>query len=236
MEDLMWLAVDYHMPMTYSCRKPMNSPYSAQILPAPGPTTVRLALIREAIELFGLVQTKRHIYSILKTTPIHIRPPKAIGISTHHLRMYKPDSRQALGETIGYREYAHSSDPITIYALIPKNLSTLFSELFDAIGYWGQADSFATCTRIYESEPDAGDIIHPLNEAPITNRGLKQVFTAFVTEWDLQNVTWEMITGEKSGTFFQTRVYVYPLFISKHHSSAKRLLYRSLESNSESVQ
>lgn len=48
-----WLAADYHLPATYSCRLPLSSANSALISPAPGPATVRLALIRASIELFG---------------------------------------------------------------------------------------------------------------------------------------------------------------------------------------
>lgn len=40
-----WLAADYHFPATYSSRLPFSSPNSALISPAPGPATVRLALI-----------------------------------------------------------------------------------------------------------------------------------------------------------------------------------------------
>jgi hypothetical protein len=44
--SLTWLAADYQLPATYSCRVPMSSITSALALPAPGPATVRLALLR----------------------------------------------------------------------------------------------------------------------------------------------------------------------------------------------
>jgi hypothetical protein len=47
----LWLAADYHLPATYSCRLPMSSATSAPTSPGPGPATVRLALIRTSIEL-----------------------------------------------------------------------------------------------------------------------------------------------------------------------------------------
>jgi len=47
-----WIAADYHFPSTYSCRIPMSSANCASVMPAQGPATVRLALIRVGIELF----------------------------------------------------------------------------------------------------------------------------------------------------------------------------------------
>jgi len=51
--SLGWFAADYHFPATYSCRLPFSSSNSALVSPAPGPATVRLALIRVGLELFG---------------------------------------------------------------------------------------------------------------------------------------------------------------------------------------
>ena len=48
-----WIAADYHFPSTYSCLIPMSSMNSASVMPAPGPATIRLALLRTGIERFG---------------------------------------------------------------------------------------------------------------------------------------------------------------------------------------
>src|SRR5260221_14674265 len=52
-----WLAAAYHFPATYSCRVPMSSMNSALAMPAPGPATVRLPLIRKGVELVGVKTT-----------------------------------------------------------------------------------------------------------------------------------------------------------------------------------
>jgi hypothetical protein len=53
MSEPIWLEASYKFPCTYSIRRPGSSMTSAMALPAPGPGTVRLALTRTALELYG---------------------------------------------------------------------------------------------------------------------------------------------------------------------------------------
>jgi hypothetical protein len=61
-----WLAFEYHFPTTYSCRFPLSSSNSALISPAPGPATVRLALIRVGIEVFGRDVVRDKLFPTLR--------------------------------------------------------------------------------------------------------------------------------------------------------------------------
>ncbi len=84
-----WLAADYHFPSTYSCRIPMSSMSSAPVMPAPGPATVRLALIRTGIECFGLDAVREELFPVLRSAPVRVRPPERVAISQQVLRGYK---------------------------------------------------------------------------------------------------------------------------------------------------
>jgi hypothetical protein len=71
-----WLAADYHFPSTYSCRIPMSSMSSARVAPAPGPATVRLALIRRGIELFGIEGVRDELFPTIRALSVRVRPPE----------------------------------------------------------------------------------------------------------------------------------------------------------------
>ena len=107
----MWLAADYHFPSTDSCRIPMSSMSSAPAMPAPGPATVRLALIRTGIECFGLDAVSDELFPILRSAPVRVRPPERVAISQHVLHGYKwsedKTKHRTVQESIMVREMAH---------------------------------------------------------------------------------------------------------------------------------
>jgi hypothetical protein len=93
--ELVWLAANYHLPGTYSCRVPMNSAESAQALPGPGPATVRLALVRAGIEVAGLAHTRDILFPIIAAVLIEVRPPERVALSVQTLEGYKGQKAQA---------------------------------------------------------------------------------------------------------------------------------------------
>src|SRR5258708_36299529 len=97
---LLWIAADYHFPSTYSCRIPMSSMTSALVMPAPGPATVRLALICTGIELFGLEMMREELFPMLRAMTVRVRPPARVAISQHRLRAYKWSGSRQKGETL----------------------------------------------------------------------------------------------------------------------------------------
>src|SRR5215813_2349757 len=120
MSPLIWLRADYHLPATYSCRVPMSSVASARALPAPGPATVRLALIRTGIEVFGIKYVEEVLFPHICAMPIQIRPPERVALTSHVLRAYKvEDKTQVTSEAPVSREMAHALGPITIYIQVP---------------------------------------------------------------------------------------------------------------------
>ncbi len=60
---------------------PMSSANSAPVMPAPGPATVRLALIRVGIEAFGGEITREELFPLLRSAAVRIRPPERVAIS-----------------------------------------------------------------------------------------------------------------------------------------------------------
>jgi hypothetical protein len=105
MEHL-WLAADYHFPGTYSLRIPLSSANNAQIMPAPGPGTVRLALIRTGVELFGLRATRDTLFPSLCMIQVRIRPPAQIAMTPQRLHAHKWSTKQNTPQTsLITREY-----------------------------------------------------------------------------------------------------------------------------------
>src|SRR2546423_2086870 len=94
-----WLAAEYHLPSLYSCKVPMSSMNSALVLPAPGPATVRLALIRTSIELFGLECVRDELFPQIRAMGTRIRPPEWVAMTAQVLHAYKVDE-QAVGTQI----------------------------------------------------------------------------------------------------------------------------------------
>jgi len=224
--EKVWLAAEYHLPITYSCRMPFSSPFSAQCLPAPGPATVRLALIRTSIELFGIAYTRDTLFPAIRETAVMICPPVRVGVSNHVLRLHKA-SQSGLAESIGYREFAQADGNLVIYLEVPAMLKRLFVELLYGVGYWGQGSSLTYCKQVYEEKPKTEEVVRPLDE--MVNTSIGNQVTAFMTDCRVKDTNWEMVIGQESAQFLETRLFVFPLELCEQQSRGQWLVSRSLE-------
>jgi hypothetical protein len=230
MNDKIWLAADYHLPVLYSCRMPVSSPQSAQCLPVPGPATVRLALVRTAIELYGKEQTRDLLFPIIRSSDVAIRPPAKVAISPHILRLYKANTAGSLQESIGYREFAHAEGVLTIYLAIPAERQALFEELLYAVGYWGQGSSVATCVHVTTAAPSPHEIVRPLSEMSAYPMG--QYVSHFLTDWIAETASWTAViqADDKTAPSFTTpTLFILPLEICERQSGGFRYERRSLD-------
>ncbi len=230
-----WLAADYHFPSTYSCRSPMSSMSSARILPTPGPGTVQGALMRTGIEEFGIERTRDELFPIIRSAAITIRPPERVAISAQNLRAYKAsaDNRQPdahLEESIIYREFAHAADPMTIYLQIPPKHQEAMRCLLMAVGYWGQANSFAQCTGVECVSPILRECAMPLRtfhgQEPV-----RHLITGLVTEFRDSEVTWdEIVTGinPKGIPALRHEIYIWPMKMIEQQGGDRLLLRCSI--------
>jgi hypothetical protein len=232
--ESVWLAADYHFPTTYSCRVPMSSTSSALAMPAPGPATVRLALIRTGIELFGIDYTRDELFPVIRSAEIRVRPPERVAFSTQIIRAYKGSAAGANGrldESPVYREAAHATGPMTIYIKIPTRYEDEFCEALMAIGYWGQANSLACCVGINATAPKTGEFAMPLDDLN-ANRPLRQFFSCVVSEFRDARVNWdEVMPVLRPGRVdaLKMEVYAWPMVICERRRGGKLLLRRSLE-------
>ena len=62
------------------------------------------------------------------------------------------------------REFAHALGVMTIYMQIPESYFEKMSSIYKFIGYQGQANSFAYCANINQSNPLLGDYCIPFEE------------------------------------------------------------------------
>lgn len=231
--DWVWLAADYHFPATYSCRVPMSSMCSALALPAPGPATVRLALIRTGIELFGVECTRDKAFPIIRLAEICIKPPEKVAMSIQLTRAYKASTHRmqvstCLDESPIYREVAHATGLMTVYIHVPTSHKDMCSEMLKAIGYWGQASSLTCCVVIHDSAPTAGEYALPLEKLNAT-LPTRRLFSCVVSEFRDGEVCWDDILPDLSsgkGSAIKMTVYVWPMVICERRSGGKLLVRR----------
>ncbi len=153
---LHWFAAEYHFPSTYSCRLPLSSAASALISPGPGPATVRLALIRVGIELFGHEVVREVLFPWIRSARLRVRPPERLAISEQVVRAYKATEKGkavSVAESVVYREMAHAEGSLMLYLELPLEERDKWHLLLRSISYWGQASSFTTCLQISEDAP-----------------------------------------------------------------------------------
>lgn len=228
-----WLAADYHFPSAYSIRMPMTGMNSALALPAPGPGTVRLALISRGIELFGLEFTRDELFPTIRQMAIQIRPPERVALSNQVIRGYKasPDGEMArFDEAPVYREIAVAAGVMTLFLNLPENRKELFSQLLFAIGYWGQTSSFATCVGTNAAAPN-GEVAVPF-ESLVGTRRLRPFFSSPVSEFRDAELAWDEVTpgwSHVSASAIRPVLYVWPLLICEQHGGGKMLVRCSLE-------
>ena len=227
LSPLTWLSASYHLPATYSCRVPMSSFTSALALPAPGPATVRLALIRTGIEVFGIEYVQSVLFPHICAMPLHIRPPERVALTPHVLRAYKGEEKtQETSEAPISREVAHAEGQMTIYLQVPMSSRDPFSQVLSMIGYWGQASSLAWCTGIQESVPPLDECVLPLRLLQGQTR-LRPFFSCILSEFRDRAVAWHEVMpviGTRISNALRLDVYVWPLTEVSQQGSGKLLI------------
>lgn len=229
--ESIWLAGDFDMVSVYSCRIPVSSQNYALAMPAPGPATVRLAMVRTAAELVGIEDTRTNYFPIIRSIPVLVRPPVQVAISVQLLSAYKPNQFNKYQESLAFREMCHAQGPLTIYLKVPISHREAFQEILQAIGYWGQAEGLTYCTTIYRKTPDISECARPLQS--INNwLSLGRYFSCVVSEFRNEHVTWEEITtprmNKKEDNPLDLDIYVWPMLIIEQHSEHKLLRRCSL--------
>lgn len=192
-----WLAARYHIPMTYSCQTPMSSASSVLAMPAPGPATVRLAMVRNGIELFGEDYVRDDLFLVIRSAEIYIEPPVKVAISTQFLKAFKASpgpqgAPDVVTESLVYREVCHAEGEVTIYLKVPISHEAVCREVLAAIGYWGQAHSLAWCTEITGNIPRLEECGQPLRNCPASSP-IQGLFSCLVSEFRGGDVDWDEI-------------------------------------------
>lgn len=233
-QNSIWLAASYHFPTTYSCRIPTSSQSSALAMPAPGPATIRLALVRTGIELFGIDYVREEFFPMICNAEIRVRPPDKVAISNQLLRAYKAASSKTkssasrMVESITYRE-CHAEGVMTIYVKVTRDNQNVFKIVLKSIGYWGQSNSFTSCMEIRDQSPKSGECAIPLRHLN-TSQSIQNFFSCIVSDFRDLQVSWEetqpILTPNKTPAL-RHELFVWPMIIERH-GSGKLLRYRSL--------
>lgn len=229
MQQEIWLAADYHFPSTYSCRIPLSNPYSALALPAPCPATVRLALIRTAIELYGLDFTRESLFPTIRSMNVAIRPPARVSLTLQRMQLVKSHtngSRKMVSESIGYREMAQAAGLMTVYIRIGVEIEAMCRKVLAAIGYWGQTNSLTSCINVYRAEPLCEECVKILDQGK-DSISMADLFASIVTEFYSPNVEWEAfmpLTQHNQIQSLQLRLCIWPMKIWEQKWDGKILV------------
>jgi hypothetical protein len=230
-----WLAADYHFPTTYSCRVPLSSMSNTRGMPAPGPATIRLALVRTGIELFGLEHTRDELFPVIRSAEIRIKPPEHVAFSIQVVRAYKwnanpPRPQSGVEESIICREVAHASGPMTVYLQTPGRQVEDCCWALKSVAYWGQASSLTWCTRVQPATPQDGEVAVPFRSLNVAYP-IQRFFACIVSEFRDAQVEWEEVmpvlrTGKANA--IRMELYLWPLVIGEQHGSDRILHWYSL--------
>ncbi|MEO6891415.1 MAG: hypothetical protein ABI456_17895 [Ktedonobacteraceae bacterium] len=216
--ERLWLAADYHFPGTYSLRIPLSSVNNTRVMPAPGPGTVRLALIRTGVELFGLRATREDLFPSLCAIQIRVRPPAQIAMTPQRLHGYKWSRKQHTPHlSLITRDMAQTSAIMTIYLHIPAHEEQMYRMLLHTVGYWGQSDSLTTCVAISERSPLPGECMMPLAALPPTS-SVQPFFLCLASEFRHAHLSWEEVvvaTPAKQEPFVRLDLSLWPLLIQR---------------------
>lgn len=208
----------------------MSSANCASAMPAPGPATVRLALIRVGIELFGVDSVRKELFPILRSATVRIRPPERVAISQQQIRGYKwseaRHKRETIQESIIVREMAHAAGAMTVFLQIPQDAGHRMHRLLQAVPYWGQSSSLTSCLGVMRTAPLLEEYALPLDlhdeTAPV-----RPYFTCPVTEFRSNRLSWEDIApGGKMPKTSALRcdIYVWPMVTEYCHGTQKLLV------------
>jgi hypothetical protein len=231
MDSMNWVSADYYFPSTYSIRVPGSSMANTKAMPAPGPATVRLAMIRTGIELFGFKKTKDELFPHICSAEIRVCPPEMVSISPQLVRVYKA-AREINGKTwyqegIAIREHAHAKGKMTVFVKTSITYLELLKTILANIGYWGQGDSMTYCLHTGNQEPVIQSCGLPVEQAENTSRNS---FSCFVSEFANKSPKWQDVThiSDRERTrLLRFFLYLWPLEICEQHNG--HILLRRLQ-------
>jgi len=210
----------------------MSSMSSAPVMPAPGPATVRLALIRTGVECFGLDAARDGLFPVLRSAPVRVRPPERVAISQQVLRGYKwsedKAKRRTAQESIIVREMAHAAGPMTVFLQVPEDFEQRLRVVLQAVGYWGQSSSLASCMGVTNTPPVAGESALPLSQLDGTFP-LRPYFSCLATEFRSDRLSWYDIVPDEDAQraeALRLDVYIWPM-ITQYRHGAQKLLVRT---------
>jgi hypothetical protein len=156
-----WFAAEFTFATTYSIRQPGTSLTFAKACPVPGPGTVKLALIKTAVEFYGEIRTRQELFPVIRDMQVLIRPPLPLGVSGHFLRAFKNKylNNGEVEYSLSYREHVHPMGHFIIYYECSSEYQKSIEVIFRAVGYWGQGNSLAYCISITKLQPKLGECI-----------------------------------------------------------------------------
>lgn len=147
------------------------------------------------------------------------------GCRSKVLRGYKwsenKAKRKSAQESIIVRETAHASGPMTIFLQVPQDFEQPLLVILQAIGYWGQSSSLASCLGVTNTSPGPDESAMPLTllEGIFL---LRPYFSCLATEFRSVRLSWYDIVPDDDAQkteALRLDVYVWPMITEYHHGA-----------------
>ncbi len=116
-----------------------------------------------------------------------------------------------------------------MYGEVPARDTDLWTEVLQAIGYWGQASSLVYCTRVYEGAPDPKECVTPLRNWKRYGP-LEPFYSCILSEFREGTLLWDEVmpvVGTKKEEALKLDVYVWPMVMAERHGRGKLLLRKA---------
>jgi hypothetical protein len=178
-------------------------------------------LIRRSIELFGEKVTEKDVFPALNASEILIRPPEKIAFSSQLIQGYKTVQNKngiVLQSSIIHRDYACAFGTMTIFINCPIGACNILEQLFLAIGYWGQANSFTQCITVEPGEPKRSQCVQDVKKMTLPRS--QNYHSCYLTEL-ASIIKWSDLYDED---LVLISLYVWPLI--EEDLSGKTILVR----------
>ena len=115
---------------------------------------------------------------------------------------------------------------MTVFLQVPEDFEQRLRVALQAIGYWGQSSSLASCLGVTNTPPVPGESAMPLTLLEGTFP-LSPYFSCLATEFRSDRLSWSDIVADDDAQkteALRLDVYIWPMITAYRHGTQKLLV------------
>jgi CRISPR-associated Cas5-like protein len=214
---MVWICGTYNFASTFSYRIPYFSSSYALSVPAPSPSTIKLAIVASAINRTGNIENGKALFEKIRISEVLMELPEKVSIFKVFLkRLKKKRQEQAFEPTFGIREYVIYNGPLKIYLNIPDDSSEAIINALKNIQFLGTSDSLCTCTSATQVEQPSSKCakLHSTTKQEKTS-GMIFLLTDFTSNATFNAVNPYTKKKLRKDRDIILKPYIFPIKVSK---------------------